>query len=151
MSSAFIRDDALLILHHFLPCMINGKKEISKVNSTEIYLLWCARNNRNVCLAPFIWSQIANFQTKRGAHLTLSYIATGLARHLGIDIAECEGIVHSQEITPVELVNVHLMRSVVEFVPMEDRASVRKYFLGQQHGQRNEEEEDEEGGNEEEG
>lgn len=64
-------------------------------------------------MAPFIWSQLANAQSKRGAHPTLSYIITGLAHHFGFEIANASGLVQIVEITPAELVNADLM---VEFI-----------------------------------
>lgn len=43
VSSVFLRDDALLILHRFISYMISGKRKVNKVNGMEVYLLWCAQ------------------------------------------------------------------------------------------------------------
>lgn len=55
-SCAFLHDDALLLLHQFLPFNISGEIEGSKVNDLECYLLWAAKHNVQVCVSSFIWA-----------------------------------------------------------------------------------------------
>lgn len=52
--SVFIRDDSLLMLHRILAFNVSGKIDGSKVNGTECYLLWAAKNDVQVSISHFI-------------------------------------------------------------------------------------------------
>lgn len=48
MPSGFFRDHVLAILHKFIAYVVSGNYEANKVNTTELFLLDCAKKNTKV-------------------------------------------------------------------------------------------------------
>lgn len=83
-SSKFLRDHALYILHKYLAYTLSGKEQANKVNSTEVYLLWCAKTQTKVCLSTFFWASIQSMVQRAPQHPSFCAFISALAIKLGV-------------------------------------------------------------------
>lgn len=97
--AGFIRDGALSFLHKFLAYNISGKQEANRVNSNEVFLLWCAKHKKKVYLSTFAWAQISSIKKRGKSHPSLTHIAAGLARHFGVQLPGS----HMNEVRSVQI------------------------------------------------
>ncbi|KAH6808438.1 hypothetical protein C2S51_029546 [Perilla frutescens var. frutescens] len=79
----FIEDPALSVVHKFLAYSISGKEQANKMNSTEVFLLWCAKKGRKVCPSTFILSIIKDAVMRKTQHPSFCAFISALCAKIG--------------------------------------------------------------------
>lgn len=130
-SSGFLKDPVLVVLHKFIAFNISGKCEANKVNATELFLLWTAKNDRRICATSFLWKHMENIQKRPTGHASFSQIATVLARHFQRPFPANLEVVPTRFIDYSELKNGFFLDSTKKFIPFEKRPCVKALLNAQ--------------------
>lgn len=130
MPGGFIKDLAVAILHKFAAYNVLGKEQTSKVNTTEVFLLWRAKNKNKVCPTNFIWTRMEIIQRRMVYHTSICQIVTGLAIHFGLldpnrPPSSGHALVRSHPIDFVELEGALLVYDDTRLFPHAERHCVR--------------------------
>lgn len=135
--SKFIQDPALSILHKFIAYNISGKEQANKVNSTEVFLLWCAKKKKKICPSTFIWASIHSTLQRETQHPSFCAFISALAIKLGV-INDAEPVPDGQIVVPPyridknELKRAQIIVDERHLMPQAKRSCVEKLRLVQE-------------------
>ncbi|KAL6494076.1 hypothetical protein OROGR_031985 [Orobanche gracilis] len=133
MPAGYIKDPALSIVHKFIAYNISGKEQANKVNTTEVFLLSCAKKGIKVCISFFIWSAMIQMKTRPTSHASFCPIITGLAHNFGVLSSTKGEHDEYEEIEPhyidfSELKGAQIISDEVTILPAAKRQCVEKFL-----------------------
>lgn len=131
ISSGFIRNPTMNILHRFIVYNVIGREDAGKVHKTELFLLHCALKQRKVCPAPFIFASLQNIVSLQSYAAAMPHLATGLAQKFKAIPSDFRSSTQTRlEVKYLgysELKHALIARDETSFVPYEERSMVKRY------------------------